>query len=104
MGAVPDLLKRATSPKASLFQSVGKGPVPRKAVFLEEMFEELVLYITQRHLDAGVREKSCQVPTVGKARLEINPFCFNFWMLNLTTVLVSLLALVLAQPRAKRMT
>lgn len=38
IGAMPCLLKRATSPKASLFQSVGKGPVPRKAIFPEEMF------------------------------------------------------------------
>lgn len=38
IGAMPHLLKRAIAPKACLFQSVGKGPIPRKAIYLEDMF------------------------------------------------------------------
>lgn len=38
IGTMPHLLKRAIAPKACLFQSVGKGSIPRKAIYLEDLF------------------------------------------------------------------
>lgn len=87
-------LKELQPQRHASFSQWGKDLYQEKPYIWKTCFEELVYYITRCHLGAGPWEKLCQLPTMGKARLEINVICFNFWTLNLTTVFVSLLALV----------